>query len=264
MLTTLGAAAWRYRGFIRGAITNEFRARLARSRFGTAWLVLQPLAQALIFATVLSSVLAARLPGVQSPHAYTVYLMSGILAWNLFSEIIQRCTTVFIDNAGLMKKMQFPRIALPLISIGSAAVTSIALLLVMIVVFPFLGFGPNVHWLWLPLLLALVAGFAAGLGLILGTLNVFVRDVGQVVAIVLQFWFWITPVVYPASIVPDAFKATLRFNPMAQLVAGFHDVVVYARAPSIDLVWIAVISFGLLLAALGMFRRASVELVDTL
>lgn len=263
-MSALVHAAWKYRGFIRSAITNEFRARLARSRFGTAWLVLQPLAQALIFATVLSSVLAARLPGIEGTHAYTVYLMSGILAWNFFAEIIQRCTTVFIDSAGLMKKMQFPRIALPIITVGSAAVTNAALLLVMVAVFPFLGFAPNVQWLWLPLLIALVGALAAGIGLILGILNVFARDIGQVVGIVLQFWFWITPIVYPATIVPDAFKGTLLLNPMAHVVGAYHDVIVYGRGPSASLWWTVALALALLAVALVVFRRASAELVDAL
>lgn len=257
-------AAWKYRGFIRSAIVNEFRARLARSRFGTAWLVLQPLAQALIFAMVLSSVLAARLPGVEGTYAYAVYLMTGILAWNLFFEIVQRCTTVFIDNAALMKKMQFPRIALPMVAIGSAAVTNAALLLVMAVVFPFLGFAPNPYWLWLPVLMALVAAFGAGIGLILGTLNVFVRDIGQGVGVVLQFWFWITPIVYPVTIVPDAFKGTLALNPLAHLVAAYQDVIVYGRNPSPDLWWTGALALALLGVALVVFRRASAELVDAL
>ena len=81
-------AAWRYRGFITTSVANEFRSKLVRSRLGTAWLVLQPLAQVLIFATVLSNVLAARLQGVDNKYAYAVYLMSGILCWSLFVEIV--------------------------------------------------------------------------------------------------------------------------------------------------------------------------------
>src|SRR5688500_3970007 len=118
MMETLLRAAWRYRGFVLSSIVNEFRSRLARSRLGVAWVVLQPLAQALIFATVLSGVLASRLQGVDNKYAYAVYLLSGILCWSLFVEIVTRCLSVFIDNGSLLKKMHFPRISLPLIVIG--------------------------------------------------------------------------------------------------------------------------------------------------
>ena len=264
MVDTLLRAAWRYRGFVLSSIVNEFRGRLARSRLGTAWVVLQPLAQALIFATVLSGVLASRLQGIDNKYAYAVYLLSGILCWNLFSEIVTRCLTVFIDNASLLKKMQFPRISLPLIVVGSALVNNLALLLVMMVLLPILGFYPNVYWVWLPALILITISLAAGLGLLLGTLNVFARDIGQVMAVVLQFWFWVTPIVYPINVLPNEFKATLLFNPVAPLVMAYHSVMVYERAPGWELLTPVVFTVILLALAFLVFRRASAEMVDAL
>ena len=100
--------AWRYRGFITSSVINDFKARLSRTRFGAAWIVLQPLAQVLIFATILSNVLAARLPGNQSKYGYVVYLMAGTACWSLFTEIVQRCVTVFIDNGNFTEKNKIP------------------------------------------------------------------------------------------------------------------------------------------------------------
>ncbi|KFN41924.1 ABC transporter permease [Arenimonas metalli] len=257
-------AGWQYRGFVVSSVVNDFRVRVARSRLGTAWIVLQPLAQVLIFATILSSVLAARLEGVDNKYAYSVYLMSGILCWSLFVEIVQRCITVFIDNASLLRKMQFPRITLPVVAIGSALVSNVALLAVMLVIFPLLGFYPSLAWAWLPLLMVLTVALATGLGLLLGTLNVFARDIGQVMAVVLQFWFWVTPIVYPVAIVPEAFKVTLVVNPVAPLVMAYHDVIVYGKAPGPGLWVVALTAVVLLAFSLLVFRRASAELVDAL
>lgn len=264
MVDTLLRAAWRYRGFVLSSIVNEFRGRLARSRLGTAWVVLQPLAQALIFATVLSGVLASRLEGIDNKYAYAVYLLSGILCWNLFSEIVTRCLTVFIDNASLLKKMQFPRISLPLIVVGSALVNNLALLVVMMVLLPILGFYPTVYWAWLPALILITIALAAGLGLLLGTLNVFARDIGQVMTVVLQFWFWVTPIVYPINVLPNEFKATLLFNPVAPLVMAYHSVIVYERSPGWELLTPIVFTIILLGLAFVVFRRASAEMVDAL
>jgi len=264
MMESLLRAAWRYRGFVMSSIVNDFRGRLARSRFGAAWIVLQPIAQVLIFATILSGVLASRLQGVDNKYAYAVYLLSGILCWSLFVEIVQRCLTVFIDNGSLLKKMQFPRITLPLIVIGSALVNNLALLVVMLVLLPILGFYPTIEWVWLPLLILLTVALATGLGLLFGTLNVFARDIGQVMAVVLQFWFWVTPIVYPVNVLPSAFRSTLVINPVAPLVMAYHDVIVYGRSPGKELWLTAVVAAAMLLMSFFVFRRASAEMVDAL
>jgi lipopolysaccharide transport system permease protein len=263
-MSALAKAAWRYRGYISSSIANDFKSRLSRSRFGTVWVVLQPLAQVLIYATILSSVLSARLQGVDNQYAFAAYLMSGILCWSLFAEIVQRSLTVFIEYGSLLKKVQFPRIALPLVVIGTAAVNNLALLAVMLLIFPLLGLYPNVNMLWLPVLMLLTIAFASGLGLLLGTLNVFARDVGQVVNVVLQFWFWVTPIVYPLSIVPEAFRNTLAFNPVVPLVVGYQNVLVYGTAPPLSLWTSAAAAALVLVVALLVFRRASSEMVDVL
>lgn len=263
-MTSLLKALWRYRGFVVSSVSNEYRSRLSRSRLGTVWIVLQPLAMVLIFATVLSDVLAARLPGIDSKYAYAVYLMSGMLCWSLFADIVQRCVTVFIDNASLLKKIQFPRICLPMISIGASLVANLALLLAMLAIMPLFGFNLTWQLLWLPLLMLLTVALAAGMGLFLGTLNVFARDVGQVVVVLIQLWFWVTPIVYPISIVPEAFRATLALNPVVPLVVAYHDVFVYGTAPSVALWPVAVAATLLLALSLFLFRRASAEMVDVL
>ena len=257
-------AAWQYRGFIASSVVNDFRARLSRTRFGVAWIVLQPLAQVLIFATILSNVLGARLSGSESKYAYVVYLMAGTACWSLFTDIVQRCMTVFIDNGSLLKKIQFPRIALPAVVVGIASVNNLAYLAIVLSVLPVLAVYPGVHYLWLPLLMVMTIGLAAGIGLFLGTLNVFVRDIGQVVSVLIQFWFWMTPIVYPLSIVPSAFRSTLAFNPVLPLVVGYQNVLLYRTAPPAQLTWLVLVVLVVLAAAMFVFRRASSEMVDVL
>jgi lipopolysaccharide transport system permease protein len=257
-------AAWQYRGFIASSVINDFRTRLLRTRFGVAWIVLQPLAQVLIFATILSNVLGARLSGSESKYAYVVYLMAGTACWSLFTDIVQRCMTVFIDNGSLLKKIQFPRIALPAVVVGIASVNNLAYLAIVLSVLPVLAVYPGVHYLWLPLLMVMTIGLAAGIGLFLGTLNVFVRDIGQVVSVLIQFWFWVTPIVYPLSIVPPAFRSTLAFNPVLPLVVGYQNVLLYRTAPPAQLTWLVLVVLVVLAAAMFVFRRASSEMVDVL
>lgn len=263
-IPSLLSAAWRYRGFVVSAAVNEIRSRVARSRFGFAWVVIQPLAQVLVFATVLSSVLAARLGGVDNKFGYAAYLLAGVLCWSLFAEVQQRLLTVFIDNASMLKKVSFPRAVLPLIAIGGALVNHVALATVLLIILPLLGFLPSLQMLWLLPLAALTVLLAAGIGLIFGVLNVFVRDVGQVMSVVLQFWFWMTPIVYPASIIPENLRPAMALNPAYYLVEAYHDVLVFGRAPVESLWPLWLLAPTLLLLGWLLFRRASAELVDAL
>lgn len=256
---------WDYRGFILTSIKNEFISRFARSKLGGLWMIIHPLAQVAIYALILSNVLGARLPGIDNKYAYALYLIAGILAWNLFAEIVGRCLTVFIDQGNLMKKMRFPRIALPVIVVGSCLLNNLLLFAAVMVVFAVLGHAPNMQMIWLLPLTLLVVALAVGIGLVLGVLNVFLRDIGQVVPIVMQVWFWFTPIVYSVNIVPEYLKGTLDVNPMFPIVTAYHNVLVYKQAPEVaELGLVLAIALGLMAVGLFLFRRASAEMVDSL
>lgn len=259
------AGAWRFRHFIVSSVRSEFASRFARSRLGGLWMILNPLAQAAMFAFVLSTVLAARLPGVDSRYGFALFLMAGLLAWSLFQETVNRCLTVFIDNGNLLKKMVFPRICLPLVVAGSALVSNLLLLAATFAVFALLGQLPGVQALWLPVLIGLTLALSLGLGLTLGVLNVFLRDIGQVMPIVMQFAFWFTPIVYAPSLIPERIRPLLALNPMYPVVTAYQDVLVYGRTPQLaSLAVVAVTAVLLLGFALFLFRRASAEMVDAL
>ncbi len=247
------------------SIKAEFRGRFARSKLGALWMILNPLAQATIFAIVLSEVLAAKLPHIDNKSAYAIYLMAGTAAWGLFAEILNRCTTVFIEYGNTLKKIAFPRLCLPLIVAGSALLNHFLLLLAITVVFFFLGQTPNAAWLCLPLGMLLIAFLAFGLGIILGLLNVFSRDVGQVMGIVMQLWFWLTPVVYTFDSLPARFQWILKLNPMTLFVKIYQDALLRGLFPTwADLLTPMCIAFVLFLFSFFIFRRASADLVDAL
>lgn len=256
---------WRYRYFIGSSVRNELRARFARSKLGGLWMIIHPLAQVLIFALVLSEVLAAKLPGIDNKYAYSLYLMAGIFGWTLFSDTITRCLTLFIDNGNLMKKMAFPRVCLPVIATGSVLVNGGLLLIAIFAVFAALGHFPDVNVLWLPLVVLVTLTVALSLGLILGIANVFMRDVGQVVPVILQTLFWLTPIVYSLQALPEAGRAWLQWNPLYPLMTSFQNVLVYGKPPELNaLAWMLLFSVGLMGLALGLFRRANAEMVDAL
>ncbi len=256
-------ALWRFRHFMWTSIVGDLRTRFVRSRLGLLWWILHPLAQATIFALVLGEVLSARIGGVDSKVAFPIYLMAGMAAWGLFSEIVNRCLSIFIEYAGPMKKIAFPRICLPLIIWGSALVNHLILLVVLVAVFSSLGHAPGAAWLVLPLGIGLLSMFAFGLGVLLGILNVFSRDVAQVMTVVMQVWFWLTPIVYMPSVLPAWFQAYIEWNPLVPLIRLYQDALLFNRWPNLqDLVGSFLMASTLVIASVVVFRRASPEIVD--
>lgn len=257
--------AWRYRNFIVSAIKADIKSRFANSRVAGLWLLVQPLVQVAIFAVILSSVLSSRLPGVASTYSYTVYLLAGISAWSLFSETLSRCLNVFVENSALLKKIAFPRICLPLIVVGSSLVNFLALLGVTTAFLLVVGEFPGVAYFWLFPLAALIVGFAAGLGLLLGVINVFMRDVGPVVGVLLNLWFWFTPIVYPRSVVPESVAFALDWNPVLPVITAFQNILLRGESPNLaSLLPLALLTFATLALAAVVFRRAAPEMVDAL
>ncbi|MBQ4856520.1 ABC transporter permease [Rhodanobacter sp. B2A1Ga4] len=258
-------ALWNYRHFIFSSIRNDLRSRFARSRLGALWMILQPLAQVAIYSLVLSRIMATKLPGIDNRYAYVIYLMAGMVAWSLFAEVVTRSLTIFVENGNLMKKMSFPRVCLPFIISGSALINNLLLLMTAMGLFVLMGHAMSLAVLWLPLLIVINLAFSLGLGLILGVLNVFIRDVAQVMTVVLQLLFWLTPIVYMPNIIPERLRVVLEFNPMMHMVAAFQSVILYGRSPDFGaLSVVAVAAVALLLCSLVLFRRAAPEMVDVL
>jgi lipopolysaccharide transport system permease protein len=258
-------SVWAYRYFIVSSIKTDFRSRFARSKLGGLWAVLNPLAMVLVYALILSNIMTAKLPEVSTQYAYPVYILSGVLGWTLFSELFGSLLNVFISNANLLKKMSFPKLALPLISIGTALINFVLFLLMMFLVFGLLGHLPYHALLWLPLLVVLTVALATGLGLFFGTLNVFMRDIGQVMNIVMQFWFWLTPIVYMMSIVPQKYHWLFMLNPMTGIIMGYQDVLLYDKAPDLNiLIYPTLFSVVMLLLSFVIFKKANKEMADVL
>jgi len=258
-------SAWAYRRFIVASIQSELLRRFARSGLGAMWFILHPLAQAAIFAVVLSEVIAVKLPAVSGHAGYALYLTAGMAAWGLFSEISTRCTVVFIEYGAAMKKISFPRLCLPLIVVGNALLHHCLLLIAIIVVFVPFGHVPGIAWSAIPLATLSITGFAAGLGLLLGVFNVFARDVGQVFGVVVQIWFWLTPIVYLPEVLPERLRWLAQVNPMAAPVAVYQQALLHNEFPHWQQFLLPALAALVVLAmALFIFRRASAEIVDAL
>lgn len=258
-------AILKYRGFIWSSVKRDFQSRYQMSILGATWLVLQPLAMITVYTVIFSQLMQARLPQATGPFAYSIYLCSGILTWGLFAEILSRMQVVFIENANLLKKVTFPRICLPVIIILSCILNYLIIFSLFIVFLVITGNFPGISFLYIiPILLVQIL-FASGLGITLGVLNVFFRDVGQFVTVLLQFWFWFTPVVYVYTTLPLWAQGWLNLNPMTSIINGYHDIFVHNTVPNFyAMKWTILIA--LLFCALGLylFRKHAADMVDEL
>ena len=258
-------AIWAYRGFIRESVKREFQIKYRNSLLGATWNVINPLAMILIYTVIFVQVMRAKLPGVDSTFAYSIYLCAGVLTWGLFAEITGRAQNTFLENANLLKKLSFPRFCLPVVLVVNAALNFSIIFGLFTMFLIVSGNFPGLAYLAVLPLLAILLAFAIGLGMTLGVLNVFFRDVGQFFGIFVQFWFWLTPIVYPVSILPSGLQNILAYNPMTPLMAGFQVVLVSGRWPQWStLLYPAVL--GVLLCLLGMhlFRVHAGDMVDEL
>lgn len=258
-------ALWQYRQFMISSIKNDFSSRFARSKLGGLWAIFNPLAQVAIYALILSNILQAKMEGIDSQYSFAIYLTAGMLSWNLFAEIVTRGLNVFVMNGNLIKKAMFPKVVLPAIAVGTCLLDNLLLFISILIIFALLGHMPTVQIIWLPVLIFSTVALGTGLGLILGIFNVFIRDIAQVVPIVMQVLFWFTPIVYPISIIPESYRHYLYFNPMYPLVKAYQDVLVFGSAPEMSqIVTIVLVSVALLIVGFFLFMRASEEMADVL
>ena len=262
---TLLRELWAYRGFILASVQRELRARYLGSQFGLAWAVIHPFALILLYTLVFSNLMRPTLAGHDAPIAYSVYLCAGLLTWTVFSELLGRSVGIFVNNANLLKKVSFPKLTLPLIAILSSLLHYAIIMALFMAFLVLAGYFPGwVVFAAAPVILILVA-FTVGLGLLAGTINVFYRDIEQYTALVLQFWFWFTPIVYVRSILPDWLSALLGWNPVLPMVAAMQSIFLDARAPDWSTLVYPLTLAGLLLV-LGWlaYRRLGGEIVDEL
>lgn len=256
---------YHHRKYIVQNALNDLRARYAGSGMGVFWNVINPLAQIFVFTVVFTKIMAVKLPDVASEFAFPLYLCSGFLPWIAFSESVLRGSNSFLENANYLKKMPIPEqvfVAQAALSATFSLFVSLALLFMLAMV---LGYFPAWLWLFLPLVAILFQGFGFGLGLLLASINVFFRDIGQVLGIFLQIWMWMTPIVYPESILPERLRFYMNYNPAYPFIHTVREVFLYNRLPEAWVWWI-MISWAFGIPALGylVLRKLRPEIRDVL
>jgi ABC-type polysaccharide/polyol phosphate export permease len=252
---------------------RELRGKYKRSVLGWTWSLLNPLATMVIFTVVFRFFLKVQVgPGDPSGlHVFALFLLCGLLPWNFLSSGISGSMGALIGNSNLIKKVYFPREILVASTIASWVVSFLLEMAVLAVVLLVAG---NFVVPWLVPALALVVVqtmFVVGLGLMLSVVNVYFRDVQYLVGILLQLWFYATPIVYPISVVADALEGqpalfTLyKLNPMVRFVEAYRDCLYDLRFPPLfDSAYLVGVSAATLAVGVFVFTKLEPKLAEEL
>jgi len=244
---------------------REFQSKYQNSLLGALWNVINPLAMIVVYTVIFAEIMRAKLPGVDSTYAYSIYLCAGVLTWGFFSEITSRSQNVFIENANILKKINFPRVCLPITIVCNAFVNFVIVFGLFTLFLIVSGNFPGVVYLALIPVYIITILLAVGIGVTLGVLNVFFRDVGHFFGIFMQFWFWLTPIVYPVTIIPERYKALININPMSGIMFSCQNILVKHIAPVwSDLLPAVFVAIFFNLIGLYLYRRHVGEMVDEL
>jgi len=256
---------WCFREFILGAVKRDFEVRYNNSLLGFFWSIANPVFTIAIYTLVFSSLMQPKLGIKQGNYSYSIYICTGILTWGLFSEIVHRVLNVFIDNSNILKKISFPMIALPI----SLLLICIANFFIIFSLFSLFlvcsGNFPGVSFLGIFPMLIILCLLGIGLGIFFGILNIFFRDIGQFFVILMQLWFWLTPIVYPLNILPDYIKDWVSWNPVTPIIMGLQSIMVDGNLPVwSSLIYPACMALLFCLAGLRLLRRHGQDMVDEL
>ena len=250
---------------------RELRGKYKRSALGWGWSLLNPLATMAIFTLVFSVLLEAK-PDPGDPSGldvFALFLLCGLLPWNYLSNAMNGGMASLVANAGLVKKVYFPRELLVASSVAAWLVTlciEMALLAIVLI-----GFG-NMTLPWLPAVIALMAiqtAFVMGIALALSVMNVYFRDMEHLLSIILQFWFYATPIIYPAELVKEHLDSwayqVYAANPMAHFVEAYRNLLYDLRAPTAgNLAYLTVVSAASLATGWGVFNRYQGRIAEEL
>jgi ABC-type polysaccharide/polyol phosphate export permease len=255
----------RQRDTIRRLVARDIRSRYMGSILGLFWSVIHPLIQVALYYFVFSLVLRMRVGAEYGGTHFAFWLVAGLLPWTLFAEMIGRAPAAVLEQADVVKKMVCPSEIFSVVHVAAAAVSHLIGLSIILAFLAMAGYP--VTWKALLVLPYLMDVLLIGLGIswALASLNVFLRDIGQVVGVVIQIWFFLTPIFYAVSLVPASLQPLYGLNPMVYVIEGYRAALLSGgTSHPIDTLYLLIA--GTVLCVLGglIFRRLKPAFADVL
>jgi ABC-type polysaccharide/polyol phosphate export permease len=242
-----------YRFVISNLVMKDFKVRYRNMSLGVLWSLLNPL----VMMGVLTFIFTKIFPNATIQN-FPVFLLCGLVPFNFFSQAWATATTSLVDNANLVKRVAIPRQVIPVSTVLSNGVHLSAQIALLLVLVSFFGRGVNVYWFWLPVIWGLEVVFVCGLGLIFSALDVYIRDMRYVVESSNLVLFWLVPIFYPFSMIPERFQNVYQFNPVAALVLASRNILLEGKAPPNSLLYKLTLS-SLAMLAIGSLVFSSLK-----
>jgi lipopolysaccharide transport system permease protein len=244
---------------------RDFTERYSGSVLGVFWTFIWPLVNIFVYTVIFSQVMGARLQGASSTYSYGIYLIAGILPWTAFANTVSRSATIFADKKGIISKIKVSLPSLPLYIVMSESITFLITLLIYMVFLLMTGTPLRTSLIFLPVIYLVQQIFAFSLGFLITIFHVFIRDLKEITGIVLQLWFWFTPIVYVYDILPAFAKNLVAFNPAFLFIKAYQDIFVLNQVPEfVNLMKLSIMAHLLLLAGYVIFKKLERDIRDFL
>ena len=251
---------WSYRELLWALVLRDIKVRYRQTVLGVLWAILQPIVTMLVLWIIFGRL--ARVPS--DGHPYPLFVFAALLPWLLFSVSVTNSTNSLIGSANLITKVYFPRLLIPLSPLGAGVVDFSISFVVLLLLAAAYGSAPSLSTLLtIPLLFGLTV-LIVGLGTLLSALTAVYRDFRLVVPFVLQIWFFATPIIYPANLIPSSFRWAIFINPMAGFAEGFRSALFGGAVNWVGIGTSLVVSIAIAIAGISYFVRVERRLVDVI
>ena len=247
----------RYSFLMKQLILRDFKVKYKRSFLGVIWSLLYPVLMMAVMATVFSQMFKVKVDNVN----YLVYLMTGLVMFNYFSEASHSAMTSVVNNFALINKVYIPKYIFPISKVLFVGINFLLTLIPLAVIILFTGSGEtrcviNFWYLLLPFVFLCMLMFTAGLGLLLSTVSVFLRDMFYIYGIILTIWNYVTPVFYDIQIIPSNLLPFFKMNPLYMFLNGARTIILFGKSPTgIELLTMFLIGFGTLVLGSFVFKK---------
>jgi lipopolysaccharide transport system permease protein len=243
---------WEYRELLYFLTWRDIKVRYKQTVLGAAWAIIQPFFTMVVFSLFFGKL--AKVPSDGMP--YPIFSYAALVPWMFFAHGLNQSSNSLVSSANLIRKVYFPRLAIPLSMVFAGVVDFALAFLVLLGMMFYYGRMPTIHVLWLPLLLLLALVTSLGAGLWLSAMNVQFRDVRYTIPFLTQFWLFATPIAYPSSLLSEPWHTLYGLNPMVGVVEGFRWALLGVNtAPGPILCASSLAALGLLVSGAYYFRR---------
>ncbi|HWS87089.1 MAG TPA: ABC transporter permease [Pyrinomonadaceae bacterium] len=251
---------WEYRELLYFLIWRDVKVRYKQAALGLAWVLIQPLLMTAVFTIFLGKL--ARVPSDGTPYMLFAYI--GLLIWGFFSSSVMNSSASLVGNAHLITKVYFPRGVVPAAAVGARLVDLAVSSLLLVGLLVYYRVAPTAALLALPPLLVMTTLLALACGMLTSSLNVKYRDMGVALPVLMQLWMYLSPVLYPLSLVPEGWRGVYALNPLVGIVSGFRAAVLGGEFDWYALAVSASFTLALLVCASYLFRRVEREFADVI